>query len=95
MPTADEVREALEYFNVTYDNRTPLWKMGLILTARVRELEAKLRTAKTVYAVSYSNYYPLEVESIWSAKELAIARRDSKNDIMWNVVEIQIDAAHD
>lgn len=43
-----------------------------------------------VYLVAYSNYWPLEAESVWSTKELAQARvNDLSGD--WRVRALEVD----
>jgi len=48
----------------------------------------------TLYLVVYGNYYPLEVDSIWSTKEAAYERADKLGG-MWGVAEMVLDLASD
>ena len=41
------------------------------------------------YAVCFSNYFPLEMDSVWATKELA-EKRCSEITGEWNVVEMEI-----
>jgi len=64
-------------------------------TAKIEALEAKLAAAEKlcdaeVFAVVYSNYDPLEIDSLWATEQLAIDHRDRLNDSMWTVVRMTV-----
>lgn len=64
-------------------------------TASIEALEAELAAAEKlcdaeVFAVVYSNYDPLEIDSLWATEQLAIDHRDRLNDSMWTVVRMTV-----
>lgn len=64
-------------------------------TAKIEALEAELAAAEKlcdaeVFAVVYSNYDPLEIDSLWATEQLAIDHRDRLNDSMWTVVRMTV-----
>jgi len=63
--------------------------------SEIEALEAKLATAEglcdaEVFAVVYSNYDPLEIDSLWATEQLAIDHRERLNDSMWTVVSMTV-----
>ena len=64
-------------------------------TAKIEALEAKLAESERlcdaeVFAVVYSNYDPLEIDSLWATEQLAMDHRERLNDSMWTVVRMTV-----
>jgi hypothetical protein len=47
-----------------------------------------------IFAVVFANYYPLEIDSLWTTEELADKRSD-KLDSMWRVQELWVKGEED
>jgi hypothetical protein len=47
-------------------------------------------TARSVWAVVHSNFFPREIDSLWSTRELAQKRADQLGD-SWRPEEWQVD----
>lgn len=46
--------------------------------------------ATVVYAVVFSNYYPLQVDSLWWGRDDAESHREGLSDPVWEVVEMRV-----
>ncbi len=95
------IKECAEHgMQVPPKHESEMWNYGFdaglaTATAKIEALEAKLAAAEKlcdaeVFAVVYSNYDPLEIDSLWATEQLAIDHRDRLNDSMWTVVRMTV-----
>ena len=101
MSEIDKARDAAwDAAHGSYDSNRDYFDVGFdagyaTATAKIEALEAKLAAAEglcdaEVFAVVYSNYDPLEIDSLWATEQLAMEHRERLNDSMWTVVRMTV-----